>query len=122
MRSVTYFGATKVPDLGFTWDTERVYPLTALTCAQFANDLNQAVRDGDLKERTREEFAAYAKSVANAEAAAAAKVAADAEAAAKAKAEADAAAAEAQAPSPDGDAPSAPGGSVEEKPAKGGRK
>lgn len=63
-----YFGA-KVATLeerkaGATpviWDEERVTPLTAQFCARYERELRNALKNGDLKDRKREEYEAWLK-------------------------------------------------------------
>lgn len=43
------------------WDPERVVPLTAAFCARFERELRNAVRNGDLRERTRADWEAWLK-------------------------------------------------------------
>lgn len=41
------------------WDTECVVPLTAAFCARFDRELRNALKAGDLRERTREDWQAW---------------------------------------------------------------
>lgn len=79
------------------WDTERVYAITVAFETAHPRELRQAMKNGDLKPSTKEEFDAWQVKRAKAEEAAAkaAKKAAE-EAAKKAKSESEAAAAQAQ--------------------------
>jgi hypothetical protein len=43
------------------WDTECVVPLTAAFCARYDRELGNALKHGDLVERTREEWEAWLK-------------------------------------------------------------
>lgn len=43
------------------WDTDCVVPLTAPFCAKYDRELRNAIRGGDLRERSREDWLAWLK-------------------------------------------------------------
>lgn len=43
------------------WDEELVLPLTEQFCARFNKELRQAIRNGDLKERSEQDYTAWLK-------------------------------------------------------------
>lgn len=64
----SYFGASlATPDQvaqgaqPITWDTEKIYGLTAEYVSRFSRELEHALRDGDLVARTKDEFEAQDK-------------------------------------------------------------
>lgn len=67
----------------FTWDTECVVPLTAEFCARFDRELRNALRNGDLLERKREDWEGWLKAEEEREAARDAELAKAPEAAAE---------------------------------------